>query len=830
MNSNNTTLHSFEQNMRLIDLAYDCVFINASEKEKTIQILEEKSNKSTDIDVIDIFKQEKFISDKRIERLLDLDVHLQIQMQDQQFGRIAVVNGLASREDVENALKYQEKNFNKKQVNLYLGDILVQNQAISNAVRVSILLTQNRIKNENLITALSDMCETQEQKSTIEKRLGVLAVRNNLATVEQVKVAFEIQKKELSLNGKPRFIADILKETADLSDDDILKILLEQKQFEKRKFDLERGLYTVKSEIAVFKKLSKLFEYSISKDGLEAFVKKLKETGEAIPIYEFFIWLRRAGITIGIVDDTLLEEFIQKGEPNSQITVAKGYPAEQCTNESIQFYFKNELITDLPEPVNTKAAKPEQVKQIEKKENEEPLFIEKGQMLAQIISGKKGKPGKKVSGHPIHPEKPSISTLNAGRGVIKKGYAFYAQIDGQPLIEKGTTLIVEPVVEESKIKTISGSIRNDTKNIYNSAIVEINGSITHEAVFRCHSLLLHGHLLGSVSSTGDIKVRGNIGTDKIIEGEETRPWTVVNSHGSIRAYKSIINSEIKTGGELSAFNSSVIGSKVTAYEGMSIKDSLKGKNSPCILQFGLKPDDKILDIDYTIESKNTELLLLKKNAEIVELTETYEKDLKEEEDHQIEQIIINNLIEIIGAPEFFQYEELADKVKYLRNLPMFSSIKAHYLKFPETESALAILNQIIASTESMSHENVVKYLHKIIDPEPEEENAASNTYGIETNFKARLAALQQEIKGNSKKIEKIENEITGLYALRARLVLKETDSMPQSTVMIKNKCEEGTIIKGRIAQLIIEKNLYNVKFKEVMEPGTNTAVITIETY
>ena len=129
------------------------------------------------------------------------------------------------------------------------------------------------------------------------------------------------------------------------------------------------------------------------------------------------------------------------------------------------------------------------------------------------------------------------------------------------------------------------------------------------------------------------------------------------------------------------------------------------------------------------------------------------------------------------------------------SLPEFSSIKACYLKLPE------------------------------------DENAVSNTYRIEADFKARLAAFKQEIADKSKEIEKTGNEIKGLQTLRAKLGSIHVNSLSRSmsAIKIKNQCEKGTIIKGKIARLVVEKTLYNITFKEVMSPKTNTVSITTET-
>jgi len=545
MDSLAITSNVLEQNMHILHLAFDYLSIKSSEKEKIIAILETKSKENQGINIIDIFKLEKLIPDEDIGYLMIFDAHLQTLCKDQQFGRLAIANGLASKEDIAKALMHQQSNFEKYRINIKIGDVLVENKTITNSDRISILLTQNRIKDDNLFDALNGLGATQRQKDTINKRFGVFAIKNGLVTIEQVNSALDVQKNERSTLGKSRFIGQILQEIADLSDNQIQQVLLTQKIFEKKKLDLEKALYTVKSEITISKKLNRLFEYHITKDGIEAFVTKRKDIEETIPIYEFIIWMRRVGIKFGVVDDAVLEEFIQNADKKSQISVAKGVLPKQCLDESIKFYFKNEF-TPAPQ-----------------QENVASLIIKKGSPLAQIIPGQGGKPGRGVSGLPIQPGKSSNCVLNAGTGVIQKGPVFLAQIDGHPMLKNKTILMIEPVSEAPEIKTLNTRISEDTKDKYESEKLELNGTITPEGVLRCRSLLLHGPLLGSVICTGDVDVKGEIGIDASII-----------SQGSIKASKPILNSKILTTGDLVAYNSPVIGSDVTAFKGITIKDSL----------------------------------------------------------------------------------------------------------------------------------------------------------------------------------------------------------------------------------------------------------------
>ncbi len=329
--------------MGLIDLAAECVFITSPEKETILKLLDEKTKEDPDIDVLALFKQEELISDKRLEYLVDLFDHLALQQEDQQFGRLAVVNGLVSKENVDSALAYQQHYFRQVQVNKKIGDILLENRAISRADRMSILLTQNRIKNENLLDAIHVLGKTQTQKDSVNKRFGALAIKKQVATLGQVKIALDIQKDERLTQGNSRFLGQILQETTELTDEDILQILLEQKQVEKRTLDLERALYTAKSEMKLSKKFNQLFTYRVSRDGLEVFVEKQRQTDEIILVYDLIVWLRRVGIRFGVVDDGVLEDFIHNADIKSPVLAAKGYPPEQSIDESVRFSFENEF-------------------------------------------------------------------------------------------------------------------------------------------------------------------------------------------------------------------------------------------------------------------------------------------------------------------------------------------------------------------------------------------------------------------------------------------------------------------------------------------------------
>lgn len=948
-----------ERNLSIFEQAFEYLSVDPSEKEKLIKLVEEKSQESENIRLTDIFRDEELISEEDIQYLKIFDAHLQTLSFDQQFGNIVLANNLASKQDVAQALKQQKEHFEKYRINQRIGDILVENKVMTNSDRIAILLTQNRIKNENLMDALNEMGVNPAEKEAVGKRFGVIAIKRELATVEQVKQALDIQRKERKDGGKTRFLGQILQETAGLTQENIDRILLEQKQFEKRRLDLEKAIYDVKSEIKISKKMNKLFEYQIIKDGVEIRVKKLKQAAESISVYEFIIWLKKIGIRIGIIGDLEIEEFLQKAEVNTEIVAAKGYPPQPCVHERIEFYFENETglvqeqsdkkesdpdqSSDVKDDDSQNERKPDTQSEkeqnekseisdaqeageshsvvldgekipIEEQEKEEPGekqedenpdekedtnedqtdtdaeadgekeeeqedengkeevkssdenadstpeekeqdnapqdgVVKRGTLLARILPGSEGSPGKDVLGHIIYPGKPSICSMNAGSGVLRRNGVFISLVDGFPVVKNKNTIAVEPVQKKSEVEKLKGHIGEDTNEQYAGKTIEIKGNINAEGIIRCHGLTVSGHFMGCAICTGDVEIKGEIGTEEErAEGEKPHVASIT-AEGSIRIYKSAVNAGIQTAGELQGYNSRLIGSEVIANHGMVVRDVLNGKSSISILRLGIKPGDKIIVLDQTIEVKTAELGRLKKEDEIAELTAEYEAERKEEQDRLLKENIINNLIEVITGPELEQHEGLKGKLKYLESLPEYSSIKAYYLKPPETEAEKEVFEKIMRTVEEMSTDETLEWMKKQIEPEeePEKEKQSqpeekaetgeteetgekpSRLEQIEIQYKARLNAFENEIAQASEQIEKIEKELQGLDTLRKKLVARHIKSMKEepSEIRVRNKCEKGTVIMGKVSRFVVENSLYNVSFKEILNPKNNTGSIVV---
>jgi hypothetical protein len=804
-----------DRNRRLLGLALDCRLIYPRKKEKIEAILAERLKEDEAADVMDLLKEERVLNDEKAAYLLDLDDHTATCARDAAFGRLAVANQMASQKEVDAALAFQKTTFKTTGETMRLGRILADRGRLTEADCTAILMTQNRIRNEDLLDAMDRLARTPGEREQINRRFGAIALKKELVTMEQVARALGIQKEEGRRKEGRRFLGAILREVADLSQEDVDAVVQEQKLMEARRLDLLKAMYTAKEELKIFKRLNALFSYTISADGIEAYARKEKPLVTPVPVYELVIWLRKAGITFGLASDTVLAEFLEKDEPSQPVLVARGQDPVPGRDEGIRFYFEDPGIAETPEDG------PEADNRIPA-----PGPVTRGDLLAQIIPGQEGKPGKNVMGHPVYPARPATRTLFPGKGVLRKGNDFLAAADGLPRLKNGTTIILESPDTPTASQTLTMDIREDTEDTYLQADLSIKGSILAGGVLKCRSLTLKGDLLGDVGCGGDIAVDGSL-------GREDAPKAEVLCHGSVRVAKSVANAGVLCAGTFLAMNASATGVRVCAGRGITLREVMAGPEGPSVLRAGLCPRDPMLSLDQTLEDRAAELETLTKREEISQLKTEYKRDMETALQHQMEQDIFHDLIQIIEGPELFQYPELRDKLNYLYSLPEYSSVRAYYMKIPNTRAASEVVDRFLAPANKGSLEEVLKQIRDKLDPEPErtEEAPISETERIEIAFNARLQALEQEVEENQEAIVQAEREISAMETAREKLGRTYVKPMAPGdfpAIRVKNKCEKGTVIQGILARLTLEETVYNVRFRETLDPGTRKATILIE--
>ncbi len=289
------------ENQQLVSLAVKCKFISASQEQQVLSGLIEAYQNDPEHSVVTIFIEKQILTQEKINALIALRKHLKVKMLDKRFGEIGISNRFITPTHVENALNAQDAVFRENQESKKIGDILVEKNEMSQADRTAILLTQDRIEDDILEQAIYDIATSEMERMTINKRFGAIAVKYDFITIEQLNQALRVQKNKAGPENSKQYLGKILQELFKLTDRDILSILKIQKQFEKDRLSLEKAVTLYKSEISSSKRFNQLFEFTISRNKMQAFVQRKIESVEQMEPAHFYNWLKLNGIRFGLI-------------------------------------------------------------------------------------------------------------------------------------------------------------------------------------------------------------------------------------------------------------------------------------------------------------------------------------------------------------------------------------------------------------------------------------------------------------------------------------------------------------------------------------------------
>ncbi|MBA3010938.1 MAG: FapA family protein [Proteobacteria bacterium] len=798
------------ENQNLISLAVECKFITFQQEQTILSQLIEKSQENPAYSVVTFFTEQKILSQENIEFLFLLKKHLKIKMQDKKFGELGVANRFVSAKSVENALNLQKTLFSETKQIKKIGDILVENKEITHANKTAILLTQNRIKDDFLAQAMDDLATSAIKKETINMRFGALAVKKGLLSIAQLNTALKIQKTESKSGQKKRYLGEIFQELFDLPKTEITRILKIQKEFEKNRLSLEKALSRFHSEISSNKRYSELFEYTISKDKLEAYIHTKKAYFEKLDIDYFHNWLKLIGIRFGICDKKFIEVFLKNSEVGSKLKIAQGVRSTQSRDEVVEFFFDTEFSIN---PDNN--------------ENASPPFVKKGDVLAKIIPHEFGKPGKDVFGHSIMPRDPKIFFLGCGEGVIKKEFDFLAETDGTPVLFQNRSLFVTPAAQEHPIKKIAGHIKTDTMKTYDACILKMEGNIDYGGQVNCHQLFIAGNVFGNVNATDDIVVNGCIGKEDKTQKQSNYP-TQVNAYGNIVVSKNLVNSEIMTLKGIAGLKSDAISCKIYAFQDILLKNVRSTPEHPSILQIGKKYNFKVEAVNRAIEEQTALLRKLQRQDEFDELTFRYQSGVNAQNDYMGKRNILVYLLKICDDANLKQIEHMEQKIQIFE-----PSSKEDSLLFPNQENSLQYMDEIVGRMKELNPEDQRIYVDETLTKISSMYTAAvSTTEQYSREYQSKYDAIMKKIEEISPEIEEKKKELKTLLIKRDFFLLQEETPfvIVEPVIKVKNIVEKGTIIKGKNASMIVEKSIHGVQIRESKSPLTNGYKIVINGY
>lgn len=788
---------------KILELAVNCNFLSAEQEKEILPKLMAIPEKNPDKFTAHFFLKEKILPKDKIELLFAVKKHLDVLMQDKMFGKLGVANEFVTQEKVDQALNLQVEIFRKNKKSVKIGDILENIREISSAEKIAILLTQDRIRDELLAEALDTIAKTEMEKIDVNRRFGAIAIKKELITAKQLNKALKVQEKDLKEKGVKRYLGEILKELFSITDRDILNILKTQKAFETKRLNLKEKLARYHSEKKANEALDGFFEFRVSADKLTVWVKRRKESKEAVKVPELMNRLAQTGIKFGLCDQNQIAVYLEKNEAGGELQIAKGIPPTNHKEASVEFFFDAESVGD----------------------SEKPPVAKKGDTLARITPHQDGIPGKNVFDRPIPvPEIPEL-VLNPGEGVVRKGNEFIAKIDGTPGLYQKRTLFVMPVGQAVSIQEVEGDITEDTGESCVSSILKVKGNIAPGVTVACHGLQIEGDILGNVKATGDIVVKGNIG--EIPENAEVLPDPIrISAQGSIDINRHIMNAKVFAAKGLNGPNSDILSSEVSSFQNIIVKNVLSYMNKPSILKIGRKNFFKIDGINAVVSQKKNELDTFLFKEEREQLTRELMEQIRIQNGYLENQNAVLSLKGILEDIELKEIKDISEKIKAV-------SERKKDLFIPANAKTNDFIGKIVERIKGLDEKDQNEYTRKLLENISGMYKAAVKaTERMEKDHEARSKLMETELEKKKAEIATRKKQIEKLLSRRDLLLLNQekAEAMGDPVIKVKNRVESETLIKGEKSELKIEGAIHGVSIKEEGKTSKDGRKIIIEGY
>jgi predicted Zn finger-like uncharacterized protein len=585
------------------------------------------------------------------------------------IGKMAIKYKFASVEQVNKALSIQEHN-KKVGQKILLTDIMVENGMISQSQLV-------------FLRSVQKMLETRKS----DNRFGMIAVKNDFATQDQIEEALQEQKRIFKKTKTSKKIGDILVDNGVLTGKQCDAIILKQKRLEKSSPDEK-----TKSDMTGTTEPSgkdNEFELSISEDKLCAFIVPKEEVSITIDGIENF--LKMKGIKYGTATDAQIAEYVNNKEiHNEPWKVAEGKPPKPGNDAKIKYFFETD-------PLKVGAIKDGGA--IDFKDRGEIPQVKKGDLLAEKISVKKGAPGKDIYDKEIQAPKPKDIRLRRGKATTLSDdkLKVFANADGMPKVSALGEVYVLPKLE------ISGDVGLETGHVDFDGEIYVTGTIQNGFCVKGGSLTAKEILKAKIEMTGDIVVFGGIMGAQIKTDENIRAVYVheadIEALGDVVVEKEILDSKIDTSGECIVKGGTILSSVVEAKKGIQVSQIGSEISKPCNMIVGADGyvKNKIDEVKEVISQKKRELKELRNSLkELEEMPDKIENEIGE-----MAQIIDRTMVKQRNLQkEMEEFKKAADSPK-LANAE--KELKELDLEIKNSEKTLEeLFNQQDQNTEKIS--------------------------------------------------------------------------------------------------------------------------------
>ena len=654
-------------------------------------------------------------------------------------GKLAVKYKFVDEEQIQEALSIQKQeqlDGNKA----LLGEILVAQG----------MMSQNQL---DFLLSIQKVIETRK----MDKKFGMIAVKNDFAAQEDIEHALMEQKKSYEKTKIVKMIGDILVESNMMTRDQCDAILKKQQRFEE--IDITEPETPEMPEPPRLSINDAYFDLTVSEDKLNAILSINKESTVSFTLKDIKDYIEEKGIKYGIVDDEKISDYLENKEGlDTPLKVAEGKPPDTGIDASIKYYFDTD-----PLKIGT-------VKDgggIDFKERGDIPQVTKGDLLAEKIPAVEGAVGHDVYGRYLSVSKPKDTTLRKGKGtsISEDKLKIYAETDGMPEISAIGKVYVSPRLE------ISGGVGLKTGHVNFDGKIDVIGTIQNGYRVRGNSLKANEILKAEIEMDGDISVPGGIIGAKIKGGGSISAMYVHESDievlGDVLVEKEIIDSRINTSGVCIARNGPILSSRVSAKKGIQAIQIGSEISKPCNLSVGY--DEKVKeDIDAI-----KEIIPLKKQEQI----ECHRRIKEIENEPDIIQKVIADMAQVQDRAVVKQ-RKLSEEIEKIKETGDKAQLEGIEVKLSELDLEI---------------ENREKKLESLFNKQDQ--------------ITAELDDLKQKIEDSKIEIQDLREKIS-------EIVEWSTSEKGIPEIKVRDVIFADTTINGIYSSLKLNQNKKNVLIKE----------------
>lgn len=541
-----------------------------------LHTLKQKENNPMDYDQL-LLKQ-KFATRYQIGLLALIQEYHIIKKHGEEFGKLAIARGFATKIDVQKALELQKEAFKRARIKKLIGDILVESRVLTNKQKNKVLKEQTLIEqradhifssdpkkkeagtggeNKNL-TDDSDLTDYERdflRIKVLDKEFAAGVIEKGLASEREVFIAQKIQEEEFEKKDSIKILGDIMVSMAFITEEQKNIILMEQGR------PHESDSLNEKDQIQVIP----------STDKMEARVKIHKDFLPLTTISKVKTALKAHGVVHGVYPDALLQGFLDMG--NLEFIAARpDYFSDLQKARDVVYHLETNVMY-----------------QGEKK---------KGEILAEENKSQNYLVTRDIQGRGTKINSTNCFSFRTGSGTrfSHDGSNILAAKTGLPSLSIEHKLFIHPIIHVLEDADLRYGPLEPWANL------NISGVLTGAYPITAGSIKAREIRGASIEALGEIRTHVGI-TDTVIrsQGDIHARYLhncQIETFGNIYIENEIFDSKIFCSGKIDSPGCRIISSSIFAKKGVRLAGAGSKKTKPCVITAG--GEHHILELSKSI--------------------------------------------------------------------------------------------------------------------------------------------------------------------------------------------------------------------------------------